>query len=491
MRNQVQIYKAEKEAGLTIEDLNKVSFSYLVPVLEAIDFDQTKIGEKVLNLAKIHASTEQDIVLYPIKSVLVTTNWNSNDDVFHPHEVWAARLTAVDRPFNYEHNCDDIIGHTTDCYAVDDEGVEIAASTALDDLPSKFHLVNRDVLYQHWNKKHLQERMDGIIAGISKNEWFVSVEALATGFDYVLRDEKENQKIVARNAETSFITKSLKCYNGKGVIEISGSLYQVGRLHRGIVFSGKGLTKKPANPESIIFAKKYELISANKNLGYDTSLNYKTKEVKLMDEKEYQKQIENLKNEVTKLQASLQEANVKDYKAQAEKLSKDLTEVQAKLTSNESLLNTAKEELKASKESFENTEKSRKELAEKLSKLETEKKDTERFSLVVSKLKLDEVKAKKLVENLKSLSDEAFTANIDMQAEILASAVKPQEEVKEKKVTESEKADEKALEKVEASTEKQVSGVVTEKENGVEEVRASIGSFLSNYLSDEDETESK
>ena len=65
-------------------------------------------------LGKIKADANPDqIDLFYIKSVLVSTGWNKNDDVFDAAETWAARNTPEDKQFNFMHNENDIIGHIT------------------------------------------------------------------------------------------------------------------------------------------------------------------------------------------------------------------------------------------------------------------------------------------------------------------------------------------------------------------------------------------
>lgn len=75
------------------------------------------------------ATNQNQEDLHYLETVLVTAGylmdperklpfgWNQNDDIFDALEVWAARTTPEDKPFNFGHDCADIIGHITDCYA--------------------------------------------------------------------------------------------------------------------------------------------------------------------------------------------------------------------------------------------------------------------------------------------------------------------------------------------------------------------------------------
>jgi hypothetical protein len=196
---------------------------------------------------KIQASANpKQIDLYYIKSILVSTGWNKNDDVFASEQTWAARTTPEDKQFNFMHNENDIIGHITGSYVVDRQGATIAADT--ETAPSEFDIITEAVLYNSWTNPDNRERMQNIIDEIEQGKWFVSMECLFAGFDYALIDQQGNPKVVARNEQSSFLTKHLRAYGGTG--EYEG--YKVGRSLRDISFSGKGLVSRPANPRSII-----------------------------------------------------------------------------------------------------------------------------------------------------------------------------------------------------------------------------------------------
>ncbi|NDD83993.1 hypothetical protein EBZ38_06910 [bacterium] len=196
---------------------------------------------------KIKASANpKQIDLYYIKSILVSTGWNKNDDVFSPEQTWAARTTPEDKQFNFMHNENDIIGHITGSYIVDRSGNTIDSN--LDNTPQDFDIITEAVLYNSWTSPDNRERMQKIINEIEQGKWFVSMECLFAGFDYALIDQQGNPKVIARNEQSSFLTKHLRAYGGTG--EYEG--YKVGRSLRDISFSGKGLVSKPANPRSII-----------------------------------------------------------------------------------------------------------------------------------------------------------------------------------------------------------------------------------------------
>jgi hypothetical protein len=192
------------------------------------------------------AENQDQFDLYYIKSILVSTGWNKNDDVFAPTELWEARNTPEDKPFNFMHDEKDIIGHITANEVVDFDGKLLNSESG--DAPDRFNILTAAVIYTEWSDAEQKERMQKLVAEIEEGKWFVSMECLFPDFDYALANENGETKIVKRDEESAFLTKHLRSYGGDGKYED----YKVGRLLRNLSFSGKGLVSKPANPRSVI-----------------------------------------------------------------------------------------------------------------------------------------------------------------------------------------------------------------------------------------------
>lgn len=243
------VYAAEREAGLEESLLknNVVSAEYSL-------LSPDKIPEKTrlkLDLSSAFASDEYGSYdLHRLYTILVSVGWNLNDDVFGVEPVWNARHSPVDKPFNLEHNPRTVIGHITDCIVVDENYDTVADTTSVSDLPKKFHILTSAVVYKHIKSRDekLSEETKELIASIAKGEWFVSMEALFSNFDYALKSDNDS-KIIERTDATAFLTKHLRVHGGYG--EYKG--YKVGRYLKDITFSGKGLVKRPGNPESYVF----------------------------------------------------------------------------------------------------------------------------------------------------------------------------------------------------------------------------------------------
>lgn len=250
------VYAAEKADNLH-EKLqeNKVAIS------SAQLIDITKLSEGVRNKfdasTKLHLSSalaadgEDSFDLHKLYTILVTVAWNLNDDVFGVEEVWNARHSPEDKPFNLEHNPRHVIGHITGSVVVDDSYTVVDDNTPFDKLPEKFHILTSAVVYKHIKSRDekLSDETKELLESIARGEWYVSMEALFSDFDYALKNDSGVQKVVARNEETAFLTKHLRVHGGLGTYQD----YKLGRYLKNITFSGKGLVKRPGNPESYVF----------------------------------------------------------------------------------------------------------------------------------------------------------------------------------------------------------------------------------------------
>jgi hypothetical protein len=241
--NKVKLYEQEISDGLSDIIQSNASVAYCSQASLSSSED-TKLSDSLKKL--IAKSNPHQIDLYYLESVLVSTGWNKNDDVFEPTVTWDARNTPEDKQFNFMHDENDIIGHITSSYVIDKSGNRISGDT---EHPNQFDIITEAVLYNSWTTPENRDRMQQIIAEIEDGKWFVSMECLFAGFDYALMDPEGQSKLLERNESSAFLTKHLRSYGGTG--EYEG--HKIGRALRNISFSGKGLVSKPANPRSIIF----------------------------------------------------------------------------------------------------------------------------------------------------------------------------------------------------------------------------------------------
>lgn len=262
--SEIAVYKSEMKDGIGDLVRATASLTCAAPIL----FPSAKILPQRQEKFKrtTAASNPSQFDLFYLDTILVTTGWNKNDDIFLKEPVWEARSTAEDKPFNWGHNQLDIIGHITGCSAVadDEDFSEIADDSALDDVPEKFHILTNAVIYKAWADTKQKERVDKLIAEILEDKWFVSMECLFRGFNYGVASANGEKRVIARNEESAFLTKHLRAYGGTGKYDGRS----IGRVLTNITFSGKGAVEHPANPESIIITSSASFKTVFAGLGY-------------------------------------------------------------------------------------------------------------------------------------------------------------------------------------------------------------------------------
>lgn len=442
----IKIFQSERDAGLAEKLMATAAVAYSVPIQSVVGADES--DNVKLSFPRIALATnlgQPD--LYYLNTILASTVWNENDDVFDVVETWLARHTAEDKPFNLEHDCEDIIGHITNCCVVDaDMNLVDDSITEFSKLPSKLHIVTSAVLYKVWQKPELQERMNVILEEIENGEWCVSMEAIFGGFDYAVRDASNNTRVVARSEETAFLTKYLRAYGGAGKY----GDYTIGRVLRNIVFCGKGLVRKPANPESVVLDDSFvfdgrtsakeipekfiEKISCSENpvysgiaQGSDNENSESEQEMKTVEQltaelTERDSTIASLqaaaatnKSTIESLQASLSEATGKiqtieqSIKDSAATFASEKASLEAKVKE----LTTENEVTKASLNTA-NTE---------LGAIKAKAQRAERLVVVANKLNANEADATKIVDSTISLDDAAFATQIEFMASAITEKV--------------------------------------------------------------------
>lgn len=406
----IPIYKAEAELRDLIVADNKIIYASKLLTGE--------IPVQPYKLPRITASANPDqLDLFYMKSILVSSGWNLNDEVFDKKELWAARASAEDKPLNVGHNVTDVIGHMTDVWPVDEDNKAIAFDTSVDELPDKFHLMVNSVIYR-CIQSDAEERIAKIIGEIGEGKWYVSMEALFSEFDYALLYTDGTHKIVARNEKTAFLSKHLRCYKGTG--SYNGA--KIGRVPRNIIFSGKGLVENPANPDSKIFAS---IITLNKNLGYITSSS------EIQGDKmsvELENQLKAALDEIKNLKATIADFNEKSFKDKISQLEAALAAKTELVSVVEGKLTASAQEVVTLKQNAESLNKSVAELTEKVNTFEGERKIANRIKVLAEATKLPEDKVKNTVETLSTLNDEAFGQFVEQQKTIAAVTETPKVE---------------------------------------------------------------
>ncbi len=416
----ITIYAQERDDGIAAQIQAKASFVYSSPL---VLLDKARQEEAKRAFALTTASHQVQSDLFYLDTILATTGWNLNDDIFTKSVLWAARHSAEDKPFNYNHDQSDIIGHITAGVAVDADYKVIADDSVLDDVPDKFHIKTAAVIYRAYENKERSERIEKLISEIKDDKWHVSMECLLYGFDYALLSESGTKRIVARNEDTAFLSKYLRAYGGKGKYGTE----KIGRVLSSIAFCGKGLVERPANPESIIFnkivdfsvanTKVFQDLLYNKEEAYpiisngadsmpdtDTKLSdaQKSLEVALASNAELNKKLDTITAEAAKAtNARIEALTVARDEAVAAKES-----AEAKLTEAEKAASAAKDEAKLEKEKAEKAKAGEEAMKKTL--------DEYKKASKVSKAGASEDEATAFIAKYSKLDDETFADVLDL-----------------------------------------------------------------------------
>ena len=398
----MNIYPKEIADGLESSLAKAGAISYASVACAYVPSEEQVERAKLLATKSQGKSNLNQVDLYYLNSVLVSTGWNKNDDVFDIAETWAARNTPEDKQFNFMHDESDIIGHITANVVTDFEGNVISDDQT--EVPESFNIVTSAVLYNSWSDPELKERMERLIAEIEDGKWFVSMECLFNNFDYAVVSPEGNNQIVQRDEASAFLTKHLRAYGGTG--EYEG--YKVGRMLRNISFSGKGLVNNPANPRSIILSNTTNPFQNSKaTLISDTNI----KEINMSDD--------SLRTQVDELKAELAGAREAAESAKKEILAKQEEEVKAQVEAFEATI-SEKDEAAAALEAqlTEATEKTealeaevtqkQEELTEALAKIEAHEVEIKLAARKAALVEAGAEEVEEIIEKFASADDEMF-----------------------------------------------------------------------------------
>jgi hypothetical protein len=445
----MKIYQQEIQDGVAeaVKAMACVAYCSQATMSKNISNNSIAFAETV----KAQSANPKQIDLYYIKSILVSTGWNKNDDVFDASQTWDARNTPEDKQFNFMHNENDIIGHITGSYVVDKSGNLISG----DNNPEDFDIITEAVLYNSWTNPENKERMDQIIAEIEEGKWFVSMECLFAGFDYALLDNGGNAKKLERNEGSAFLTKHLRAYGGTG--EYEG--YKVGRLLRDISFSGKGLVSRPANPRSVILDSSRAFhINHNSNLTSFPKGDNNMSDLNLLEKQlaDVRSELASAKEENKVLRDQLETLASKETANSIAKLEEALTEqteviknLQASLTEKETLLTELHQTVTAKEDEMKKKD-------EELSQMKKKEKMAMRKASLVE-AGFEDAEAEESLVAYEALSDESFETVLAAMKKKMA---KWQEE-KMKKEDKSKSEESKTEASEEVPTEEIFEGVST------------------------------
>ena len=237
-------------------------------------------ASKIINLPD--EKKKQPDLLY-FSAIFVSSGENLNHAYFLPSELVAAEGTIINKALDVEHKEDEIIGHIYERAFMDKDGnplniTELASKEPTDTDRQEMHVAVAGILYK--------TRFPHIAEEVASGKWKVSMEAYYHDFDVKVGDmilsKKEAEVLgLASDSEGTFGRFAKVIKDGKEIA--AGAL---ARVLRGIVFSGCGIVKNPANPPSVILetAKSKKLETDDGVIIFTVNDNNKVTSIEVVEE---------------------------------------------------------------------------------------------------------------------------------------------------------------------------------------------------------------
>jgi len=484
----MELFQSEYDDGIADLIQANASISYASALSPCENNSQTK------RLFKSLASVS-DTDLYYTQSILVSSSWNKNDDIFDKEEIWKARNTPEHKPTNLEHDESTIIGHIVSNWPITEDGILIDENTPIENLPEKYHILTGSVIYKSYTKSELKERTAKLIAEIEDGTKYVSMECFFQGFDYGLINKSNGSfTVLPRDSSTAHLTKYLRAYGGMG----EHDNYKIGRVLRNITFSGKGFVDRPANPDSIIFSKDNFKFTNNSNLEQKNDDFVKSGVINSQSSNNSENITMSESTEVVKASdcaevSAAAEATATELKNTIETMKTEHEATLAALVAqNEQLTVEHEEAAKKTKEEKDKMTATIQELETKLAEatntvavyMKKEKKMA-RVKVLMSK-GFEADRAEAVAEKFESVNDETFDSMVEMISAAAPSWLAEEKKKKEKeKMTKGEEAAEaditEVLENVEETSEVAIT-VGGEDDSAIETTRAALVDFVCTRL---------
>ncbi len=446
---QIKVFAAEIKDGLeqAVASCNSIAYCSAPVFYKHSTLEKSSpLHSSEEFIRKLIATNLDQKDLFYLESILVSTGWNKNDDVFVPANVWAARATPEDKQFNLMHEENDIIGHITGSYILDHNGQAVEFSS--ENPPEHFDIITQAVIYNSWTNPENRDRISKIISEIQEGDkWYVSMECLFAGFDYALLDSAGNGKILARSEESAFLTKHLRAYGGSG--EFEG--YKIGRALSNIIFTGKGLVSKPANPRSIILSSKATATFK------DNISNFSIGEKSMSTENlALEKQLADLKAELTlakdenkAIKAQIEEAKDKEFATKIKSFEDELSQKTSTIAELEESIKATKARIAELEDALAKSSESLSVAMKEMDDMKKKEKWSKRKAALVE-AGFEDTEAEEAVAKFDSVSDESFDFMIAamMKKKAKNSDDKDKDDMEDKSKCQLNKTE--AFEKVEA-----------------------------------------
>lgn len=211
--------------------------------------ETVRLRKEAASVLGIPKGEDRQLDLTYFTSIFVSSGTNLNDAHFLPSEMVLANESISGKAVDVEHKETEIIGHIYKHAYVDADYKELQVDdllnqevSSLDE--SELHIEIASVIYA--------SRFPELAQEVEEKKWKVSMEAYYQNFDVKIGNIIMSQQ---EAKAAGFEVSNEKAYKDKVRVFKEGKVIAEGkpaRVLRGVMFSGVGIVKNPANPPSVI-----------------------------------------------------------------------------------------------------------------------------------------------------------------------------------------------------------------------------------------------
>ena len=232
-----------------------------------------ELRQEVASIVSFPENKTPDMLFF--SGIFVSSGENLNKAFFLPSELVKSHHTINNKALDVEHDETQVVGHIYSSAFVDRSGNKLDINTLQNTNPVELEDMDMDIMIAGIVYK---SRFPELAKEIKEGEWKLSMETYFQDYDIKIGDlilsKKEAEALgLTSEAVLGRVARILK----KGKETAKG---EIARVLRGLMFSGCGLVKNPANPRSVILetAKKKELAEDEIVVELDPETNGEKKE---------------------------------------------------------------------------------------------------------------------------------------------------------------------------------------------------------------------
>lgn len=215
-------------------------------------------SKEIAHALSIPSPEERQLDLQYITSIFVSSGFNLNLAYFLPSELIQAQSTIAEKPLDIEHEQERVVGHLHSTAFAYKDGSVFDPSELIENVGLSVDKLSMDVVA---SARLYRARFPEIAAEVDEGKYGVSMECYYKDFDVIVNN------IIIPKVEAMKAGLIQAVNNAIEVVEgnTSVGVHKVGRVLRGMLFSGCGLVETPANPDSVILETAARLDMATKS----------------------------------------------------------------------------------------------------------------------------------------------------------------------------------------------------------------------------------